>query len=123
MASRVLGQGIVLDKDGAGIDVIMSNVTICTVGNWWYLCTEITLFYSLQIFHLLKDLYSSTTLHNTWDKDFNSVCLVSFKTSAKQKTVRYMISQHHRKRSLIYFTIMAIKSFMGKGSRTIWNNI
>lgn len=116
MASRVLGQGIVLDKDGAGIDVIMSNVTICTVGNWWYLYTEITLFYSLQIFHLLKDLYSSTTLHSTWDKDFNSVCLVSFKTSAKQKTVRYMISQHLRKRSLIYFAIVAIKSFMGKGS-------
>lgn len=34
MASRVLGQGIVLDKVGAGFNVIMSNVIVCIVGNW-----------------------------------------------------------------------------------------
>lgn len=51
MASRVPGQGTVLDKGGAGTDVIVSDVTVFTAGNWGYPCTEITLFYSLQIFH------------------------------------------------------------------------
>lgn len=35
--------------------------------------------------------------HKTRDKDPSKVCLVLFKTSATQKTVSYVISQHHSK--------------------------
>lgn len=36
------------------------------------------------------------------DKDPNSVCLVLFKTSAVEKTARYVISQHHSKKYHIF---------------------
>lgn len=96
-------QGIVLDKDGPGTDVIMNDVTAYTVGNWWSLCTEITLFYSPQIFHFVTYWYSPFTQRKAWHKEPNSVRLVLFKTLATQKTVRYVISQHHRKKSHIFY--------------------
>ena len=40
--------------------------------------------------------------HKTRDKDPSNVCLVLFKTSATQKTVSYVISQHHSKMYRIF---------------------
>lgn len=84
MASGVLGQGVGPDSDGPGTDVIGSDVTVCTAGNRWYPCTEVTLFYFLQIFHFPTGWDSRPTpitLHKAGDENPNSVCLVLFKTS------------------------------------------
>lgn len=104
-----------LHRGGPGTDVIRSEVTVCTVGGWWHLCCEVTLFYSLQIFHFCM-CWEAPSCHTKHGIKIPVMYVWFYLKLQPHRKLSVMLFHSITAKCITYFTIIAIKSFMGRGS-------
>ena len=104
-----------LHRGRQGADIIRSEVTICTVGDWWHPCCEVTLFYSLQIFHFCM-CWEAPSCHTEHRMKIPVMYVWFYLKLQPHRKLSAMLFHSITAKCITYFTIITTKSFMGRGS-------
>lgn len=81
----------------------------------WHLCCEVTLFYSLQIFHFCM-CWEAPSCHTKHGIKIPVMYVWFYLKLQPHRKLSVMLFHSITAKCITYFTIIAIKSFMGRGS-------